>query len=271
MQDSAPVPSLRQRLGQAAAALIRRPLASLWLAALEDPRVRERLWSAVQQRPDSDLLYLPHNLQKEMYRVATVSSAAWLSAHHPLAAPHRSALPLLDTCVDRALAAPAGELFLEFGVFDGRTINHMADRVRARGVTVHGFDSFKGLPEDWNATGRKGLFDRGGRLPEVRDNVRLHPGWFDNTLPPFLKAHTEPVAFLHIDSDLYSSARTVLTLARDRLHPGTVILFDEFLNYPDYEAHEFKAFAEFLAETGFKAECLGYDAGGFAVGFEIHA
>src|SRR5262245_26000335 len=38
-------------------------------------------------------------------------------------------------------------LYLEFGVWRGRTINLIAKRVFYE--TVHGFDSFEGLPEEW--------------------------------------------------------------------------------------------------------------------------
>lgn len=37
-------------------------------------------------------------------------------------------------------------LIMEFGVYSGRTINHMANLTNK---TIYGFDSFEGLPEDW--------------------------------------------------------------------------------------------------------------------------
>jgi hypothetical protein len=53
---------------------------------------------------------------------------------------------------------------------------------------VHGFDSFRGLPEDWAGRDgmKKGTFDVNGRKPTVPDNVVLHPGWFNETLPKFI-------------------------------------------------------------------------------------
>jgi hypothetical protein len=39
-------------------------------------------------------------------------------------------------------------LVLEFGVWSGRTIDLVADRV-GPSRTVHGFDSFEGLPQEW--------------------------------------------------------------------------------------------------------------------------
>jgi hypothetical protein len=69
-------------------------------------------------------------------------------------------------------------------------------------------------------------------LPHVSSNVTLIKGWFDQTLPPFLEKHPAPVSFLHVDCDLYSSTKTIFDSLRTRFRPGTVIVFDEYFNYP---------------------------------------
>ena len=109
---------------------------------------------------------------------------------------------------------------------------------------MHGFDSFEGLPEAWTATYQKGHFAQ--NLPEVRDNVELHVGWFDRSLPAFLAKHPGPISYLHVDCDLYSSSATIFGLLEDRIVPGTVIVFDEYFNYPTWREHEHKAFREFV-------------------------
>lgn len=137
--------------------------------------------------------------------------------------------------------------YLEFGVFTGGTIRFIARHVDGR--PVHGFDSFEGLPEAWSGfnLGRGG-FDRQGRLPRVPANVRLHRGWFDQSLPQWLKDNPGPIAFVHVDCDLYSATRDVLNLIAGRMVPGTVLLFDEYFNFPNWEAHEYRAFQEFTAQ-----------------------
>src|SRR5262249_40180634 len=82
----------------------------------------------------------------------------------------------------------------------------------------------------------------------VPANVRLHRGWFDQSLPQWLKDNPGPVAFVHFDCDLYSATRDVLNLLAGRIVPGTVLLFDEYFNFPNWEAHEYRAFQEFTAE-----------------------
>jgi len=151
--------------------------------------------------------------------------------------------------------SPAQGLALEFGVGDGGSLRHLA----ASGRVLHGFDSFEGLPEHWSGTfERKGKFSRGGALPNVPSNVALHPGWFNATLPEFLKTHPNHVAFLHVDCDIYASTRTVFDLLGSRLRPGTVIVFDEYFNYPNWRRHEWKAFQEFIRDSGFSYSYLGF-------------
>jgi hypothetical protein len=91
--------------------------------------------------------------------------------------------------------------------------------------------------------------------------VELIKGWFKDTLEDFLETRPpeEPIALLHLDCDLYSLASTALQTFAKRVKPGTIILFDEFYNYPGAENHEFKAFMEFLRSAGLKARYLAYN------------
>ena len=92
---------------------------------------------------------------------------------------------------------------------------------------------------------KKGTYSLNGTLPSVNDNVELVVGLFEDTLEDFLKIHKEPVAYLHLDADLYSSTKFVLDKLYDRIVEGTVISFDEVYNYPEYADHEIKAWVEF--------------------------
>lgn len=181
---------------------------------------------------------------------AAVSSSQYLHSRMVGAKRFNSALELIDYAVS---CAEVDGLALEFGVFSGRSINRIA---QGRAGPVYGFDSFEGLPEGWREGYDKGTFARPD-IPQVAPNVELVVGWFDRTLPQFLDAHPGPVSIVHIDCDLYSSTQTVLAQLRDRLVPGTIILFDEYFNYPGWEMHEFKAFKEFVESTGLQYEYIG--------------
>jgi hypothetical protein len=156
-----------------------------------------------------------------------------------------------------AREAPAEGLMLEFGVEDGASLRYVASRV-AR--SFHGFDSFEGLPEHWSGTfEQKGKFGRAGALPPVPENARLYPGWFADSLPRFLAEHTgDPVAFVHVDCDIYSSSVTVLQHLAERLRPGAVLVFDEYFNYPNWQRHEWRAFQEFVRDSGTSYTYLGF-------------
>jgi hypothetical protein len=78
----------------------------------------------------------------------------------------------------------------------------------------------------------------------VRENVLLHKGWFDKSVQVFAAQYRDNMAFMHMDTDLCSSTKTVFDLLGSRIVPGTVIIFDEYLNYPGWQSGEFKAFQE---------------------------
>jgi hypothetical protein len=154
------------------------------------------------------------------------------------------------------LADTSGErLICEFGVFMGGSINHLSKMTTK---TLYGFDSFEGLPERWRDGMGQGVFAV-PKLPKVRKNVILVKGLFDRTIPVFLKQNSGPVGFLHIDSDLYSSAKVVFELLETRLIPTTIIVFDDYFNYPGWEQGEYKAFMDFLTRTGLTCEHIGYN------------
>ena len=147
---------------------------------------------------------------------------------------------------------------LEFGCYKATSINYFANKLPNN--KFYGFDSFQGLPSDWFGQNiPMGTFDLKLNLPRVSKNVELIPGWFDESLPKFFEKNPElNTSFLHIDSDTYESACTVLIHARDHLKPGVFILFDEYLSYPNWENGEFLAWQEFCSENSIKYRYLGF-------------
>jgi hypothetical protein len=145
---------------------------------------------------------------------------------------------------------PAAGLLIEVGVFQGESINIIADDRSRRGDarTIHGFDSFEGLEEDWSGEGLgEGFFNQGGKLPAVRSNVRLYKGWVKDTLAPFLAAQPDPaIGMVHIDTDTYTPAQHVLQIVLPHLVPGSIIVFDELIGYPNWREHEFRALNEIV-------------------------
>lgn len=157
-------------------------------------------------------------------------------------------------------------LVLEFGVRYGLSLRLIA---KETGDPVYGFDSFEGLPERWHNE-PKGSYTTHGELPEVPPNVQLHAGWFDKTLPTFVAEHEGPVRFLHVDCDLYSSAKTIFDHLGDRIIPGTVIVFDDYLMNETWRNDEFKAFQEACEEYRWEYEYIAFSMFGKQAGVLIN-
>ena len=56
-----------------------------------------------------------------------------------------------------------------------------------------------------------------------------------------------------------NSSKYVLDQLADRMRVGTVIMFDEYYNYPNWREHEYKAWQEFVVEHK-----IGYRYAGFS-------
>jgi hypothetical protein len=199
---------------------------------------RAALQDAVFRRPRGDSF----DVLDVAFFTAAMESAHFYEEFMLTAGAYDTDLSLLSHAMS---IAPTSGLILEFGVASGRTIRHIADLVRR---DIHGFDSFEGLPESWRTGFAQGAFAQ--PLPTVPDHVSLHKGWFSDTLPPYIQTTNDPVALLHIDCDLYSSTAFVLNALADRIGDGTVIVFDEYFNYPGWKQHEHKAFHEFAEKAG---------------------
>lgn len=155
-------------------------------------------------------------------------------------------------------------LYLEFGVGRGKSMRWIAPEVDG---SVHGFDSFEGIQEHWNGN-PIGAFSQ-KQMPKVPDNVEFHVGYFDATLPGFLEAHSDSIAFLHVDCDLYSSTVTIFEQLGDRLQPGSIVLFDEYYNFHRWQQHEFKAFQEFVEKSGLTYEYIAFSVTGQQVAVRV--
>jgi hypothetical protein len=164
--------------------------------------------------------------------------------------PARDRWDNLQRAID-AVTVPG--FWAEFGVWKGESLRFIAARTQER---VVGFDSFSGLSVKWNGMDA-GAFatDPPTDLP---DNAEVVTGWFEHTLPEWLRPHDRPAAFVHVDCDLYASACAVLGPLRPRLVTGTVLVFDEYQNYPGWEDHEFRAWREIEVPYDY----IGYNPNG---------
>jgi predicted O-methyltransferase YrrM len=208
--------------------------------------------------------YYARNLLFELQVRSRSESADYVQSKMLDAVTLNSNERLLKLCLGKM---PSAGAVLEFGVANGDSIRQIA---AAHSGTVYGFDSFYGLPEDWAGHGEtKGAFSQGGKQPKVPKNVVLVQGMFQDTIDTWLAAHADPIGFLHIDCDLYSSTCVVLEKLAGRLRAGSVIAFDEYFNYPNWQAHEYKAWQEFVARFGVSYKYIAFTARGGSVAVQI--
>jgi hypothetical protein len=153
---------------------------------------------------------------------------------------------VFDAMIDRVRNEAV--LYLEFGVYRGKTTRYWSERLRHPQARLHGFDSFEGLPEEWATKPKGGIFNAQGEVPQLPDpRVVFYKGWFQDVLPSYTPPpHVRLV--LIMDADLYSSTAYVLRQVRPYVRPGSLLYFDEMNHVED----EPKAVAEFMRETGLR-------------------
>ncbi len=138
--------------------------------------------------------------------------------------------------------------YLEFGVYEGASINYWCKLNENPQSRFYGFDTFTGLPEAWKnllSDIPSGTWTTKGNLPKIDDKrVMFYKGLFQETIDPFLEKYqpSEKIV-IHNDSDLYSSSLYLLTRLDDIIKKNTIIIFDEFSNV----MHEFKALEDYCS------------------------
>ncbi len=158
---------------------------------------------------------------------------------------------------------------VECGVGKGRSFlqfSYLAQKEN-KGRNIWGFDSFEGFPMpttedismrnpkkgDWSGTSSRDIVavlrTAGLESEFIKAQTHLIPGFFDQTLKSYSGG---PIAFLHVDADLYSSYKEALEMLVPQVVEGGVVLFDEYGHekWPGATV----AVDEFLAGTPWKLE-----------------
>lgn len=173
---------------------------------------------------------------------------------------------------------------VEFGVSVGKSLGLLGvlleenlalwqySESACRSRRLIGLDTFSGLPDDDQ------IHPRWGRGSFATNYLQGHPslsygepitpdsicrlfrhcalpepellvGLFSQTLPDLIPGKTQKAALVHIDSDLYPSAREALFGVEPILQDGSLICFDDWFMYRgNPNKGEQRAFREFLAE-----------------------
>ncbi len=179
---------------------------------------------------------------------------------------HVPNLPDRFAVFDEAIRRVRGSqpLYLEFGVYRGRTLRYWTAKLSSPSARFVGFDSFQGLPEDWQANAQAGSFSVGS--PPAIDDPRVSfvVGWFDETLRSY-EPPSHDQLIVNLDCDLYSSTRRVLEWLTPHLRPGTLVYFDDLFN----RDHQWRALREWLDGGGSAALPVAMARWGHHLLFEV--
>lgn len=134
--------------------------------------------------------------------------------------------------------------YVETGVWQGASASVVATQLVCSKHTPQMkawlYDAWQGMPETRPEDGTRAAqtvgWGKDGNLPLVLENLKktginieegvvIRKGWFNET---FALEKPEKVAFLHVDSDWYSSVMDTLIAFYDRVPMGGVVVFDDF-------------------------------------------
>ncbi len=128
-----------------------------------------------------------------------------------------------------------------------------------------GFDSFSGVPKPGTVDSVNPIF-REGAFSATKEEflaaltaagvdhgkVEVVEGFFEDSLTPETAARIglKRIAVLHIDSDLYQSAKSALDFCTPYFRDGTIVIFDEWFQFRgNPQLGEQRAFYEWQAEN----------------------
>lgn len=146
--------------------------------------------------------------------------------------------------------------YLEFGVGGGLSINYFADFVNK----IYGFDSFKGLNEDWlGFTKAKGTFAKIYKELSFKSNVIIVKGLVQETLEKFLLENNPKINFVHMDMDTYKTSKYILEKIKPYLNKNSIILFDQLYNFSGWDVGEYKALKEVFDDKDYIFKAFSSD------------
>lgn len=186
-----------------------------------------------------------------------------------LATPRR--LIGLRAVADAAAARKIPGAFVECGTFRGGSAAVIAERLVRTNPQLHAhlFDVFTGMPkpgaddpkEAWDDVGKfvaspeivRQTF-HAAKVPLVRDNLHIHQGLFEATLPGFA-IPAGGLSFLHVDCDWHDPVKMVVDKFYDAVNPGGTVVFDDYGHWSGCR----KAVDAFLAARNLKVDLIPID------------
>lgn len=150
-------------------------------------------------------------------------------------------------------------LYLEFGLFVGNTAKQICEITQDK--ILYGFESFQGQEISVVPNEPIGSNKYIGELPKYHSNVRIVMGRLQESLPMFLKQHTEDIAYANFDVSA-NGVYDGLSILADykRLKKGTSLTILHAVKEYNNQIYDsiYKAFIEFIEQYKIEFRYVGF-------------
>ncbi len=190
-------------------------------------------------------------MQSELKHHPYMRSFSWAFSLPNLPELHLNKFYFFDAIAKKSIVSKP---FYEFGVWRATSFKYLL-KIFKKG---YGFDTFTGLPEDWdvgNGIEKAGTYSSDGNVPKIKGGEFIK-GKFQDTLPVFFSESRPIASVINFDADLYSSTIYALNFSKQVMDKDTILIFDEFIINESWEQDEFKALNEFCSINDFSYEVV---------------
>jgi hypothetical protein len=204
--------------------------------------VKARLTKAALRFYQGDSNSFDGLMQSEFKQHPYMRSFSWAFSLPNLPELHFDKWYFFDAIVKKSIISKP---FYEFGVWRASSFKYLI-KVFKKG---YGFDTFTGLPEDWDVGShveKKGTYTSDENVPNIKEGEFI-VGKFEDTLPVFFSESRPIASVINFDADLYSSTICALNFSKSVMDKDTILIFDELIINKSWEQDEFKALNEFCS------------------------
>ena len=213
--------------------------------------VNARLMKAALRFYQGDRNNFDEFMQSELKLHPYMRSFSWVFSLPNLPELHFNKFYFFDAIIKRSITSKP---FYEFGVWKASSFKYLI-KVFKKG---YGFDTFTGLPEDWDLGShieKKGAYTSDGNVPKIKGGEFI-VGKFEDTLPVFFSESHPIASVINFDADLYSSTICALNFSKSVMDKDTILIFDELIINESWEQDEFKALNEFCSNNHYSYEVI---------------
>ena len=218
---------------------------------VDENHIKARLTKAALRFYKGDRSHFDELMQSEFKQHSYMRSFSWVFSLPNLPELYFNKFYFFDAVIKKSIISKP---FYEFGVWRASSFKYLIQTFKKG----YGFDTFTGLPEDWDVVShveKKGSYASDGKVPKIEGGEFI-VGKFEDTLPVFFSESRPVASVINFDADLYSSTICALNFSKSVMDKDTILIFDEFIINESWELDEFKALNEFCSINHYSYEVI---------------